>query len=214
MTLSMFLRDYLYNPLGGSRAGEVRRWIAVMTVMLLGGLWHGASWTFVVWGGAHGLLIAASHVYRRYVPVRSSLKQIVVERTVVFATVSAVWALFRAETFGGALRLLSAMIDLSSLALPGRLAIVLERTFPGTFVATPGMFPNLARLGHAPDLASLALLFISLAACFVLPNTRSIFGNPRTYAWPNLATAMALGAAAGAALVLAPRSGQFIYFQF
>ena len=55
ITLSRFLRDYLYIPLGGNRKGKTRRHINLMLTMLLGGLWHGASWTFVVWGGLHGL---------------------------------------------------------------------------------------------------------------------------------------------------------------
>jgi alginate O-acetyltransferase complex protein AlgI len=63
MTLSRFLRDYLYIPLGGSRAGEARRLANVMIVMLLGGLWHGASWTFVVWGGLHGIYLMVNHAW-------------------------------------------------------------------------------------------------------------------------------------------------------
>ena len=56
MTLSRFLRDYLYIPLGGNRHGPARRYVNLMLTMLLGGLWHGAGWTFVVWGALHGAL--------------------------------------------------------------------------------------------------------------------------------------------------------------
>jgi D-alanyl-lipoteichoic acid acyltransferase DltB (MBOAT superfamily) len=59
ISLSSFLRDYLYIPLGGNRKGEGRTYVNLMTTMLLGGLWHGAAWTFVVWGGLHGLYLAA-----------------------------------------------------------------------------------------------------------------------------------------------------------
>src|SRR4029078_5020437 len=63
ITLSRFLRDYLYIPLGGNRHGHVRRYINLAITMLLGGLWHGAAWTFVVWGALHGLYLAANHAW-------------------------------------------------------------------------------------------------------------------------------------------------------
>lgn len=64
MTLSRFLRDYVYIPLGGSRGGPERRYINVILTMLLGGLWHGAGWTFVLWGGLHGMFLAINHGWR------------------------------------------------------------------------------------------------------------------------------------------------------
>ena len=64
MTLSRFLRDYLYVPLGGNRHGMRRRYINLMITMVLGGLWHGASWTFVVWGALHGFYLVVNHVWR------------------------------------------------------------------------------------------------------------------------------------------------------
>jgi alginate O-acetyltransferase complex protein AlgI len=63
MTLSRFLRDYLYIPLGGNRRGPARRYLNLMVTMLLGGLWHGANWTFVVWGGLHGLYLVINHAW-------------------------------------------------------------------------------------------------------------------------------------------------------
>ena len=64
MTLSRFLRDYLYVPLGGNRKGSLRRYLNLMITMLLGGLWHGAGWTYVAWGGLHGLYLLANHGWR------------------------------------------------------------------------------------------------------------------------------------------------------
>ncbi|HEX4241913.1 MAG TPA: MBOAT family protein [Steroidobacteraceae bacterium] len=64
MTLSRFLRDYLYFALGGNRKGRVRRYVNLMITMLLGGLWHGASWTFVIWGGLHGLYLIVNHAWQ------------------------------------------------------------------------------------------------------------------------------------------------------
>ena len=66
MTLSRFLRDYLYIPLGGNRKGQVRRYASIMITMLLGGLWHGAAWNFVLWGGLHGLYLMINHAWRRF----------------------------------------------------------------------------------------------------------------------------------------------------
>lgn len=185
-----------------------------MTVMLLGGLWHGASWTFVAWGAAHGVLIAASHVYRAVVAVGISRTQIAAERATVFIGVTIVWVFFRAESFSTAWHMLFAMADPLSMALPGRLALTMERIFPNIFVAGPGMFPNFAQFGLTPDAVGLTILALGLIACFVLPNTRQIFERAREAAWPNLLSAAILGAAAGLALVLLPRSGRFIYFQF
>jgi alginate O-acetyltransferase complex protein AlgI len=70
MTLSSFLRDYLYFPLGGGRVGPIRRYANLMIVMLLGGLWHGAAWTFVFWGALHGAFLVVNHVWRNLVSRR------------------------------------------------------------------------------------------------------------------------------------------------
>ena len=77
ITLSAWLRDYLYIPLGGNRHGEIADIFSLIATMLLGGLWHGASWTFVVWGGLHGAYLAGERLLRmrfaRYRPARSRL---------------------------------------------------------------------------------------------------------------------------------------------
>jgi D-alanyl-lipoteichoic acid acyltransferase DltB (MBOAT superfamily) len=96
MTLSRWLRDYLYIPLGGNRRGERRTYVNLLLTMLLGGLWHGAAWTFVVWGGIHGVGLA---VERRWGAVRASPW---VQRLVTFHVVCVAWVFFRAESFAGA----------------------------------------------------------------------------------------------------------------
>ena len=78
MTLSRFLRDYLYIPLGGNRRGERRRFVNLMLTMLIGGLWHGAAWTFVAWGGLHGAYLIVNHAWQRFgaaarVPLRGTV---------------------------------------------------------------------------------------------------------------------------------------------
>lgn len=105
MTLSRFLRDYLYVPLGGNREGSTRLVIALIVTMLLGGLWHGAAWTFVVWGGLHGVALAVEYLWRRTgLALPPPLGWLV---TMLFVFVA--WVLFRAETFGSAVHILSAM---------------------------------------------------------------------------------------------------------
>lgn len=106
ITLSRFLRDYLYIPLGGNRRGTLRRYLNLAIVMLLGGLWHGANWTFLVWGGIHGLMLGVNHAWRA-LPVSQSLalKKWPVERIAVLITFTAVtlaWVPFRSDTFADA----------------------------------------------------------------------------------------------------------------
>ncbi|MBN9563102.1 MAG: MBOAT family protein [Alphaproteobacteria bacterium] len=105
MTLSRFLRDYLYIPLGGNRCGPVRQAFNVVATMLLGGLWHGANWTFVAWGGLHGAALAVNHVWSgRGFRLPRPLAWLL---TLLF--VMACWVLFRAESFTTAGRVLASM---------------------------------------------------------------------------------------------------------
>jgi D-alanyl-lipoteichoic acid acyltransferase DltB (MBOAT superfamily) len=75
MTLSRFLRDYLYLPLGGNRKGKVRRYANLMVTMLLGGLWHGAGWTFVIWGGLHGFYLIVNHAWHAFLRQNRTCQQ-------------------------------------------------------------------------------------------------------------------------------------------
>jgi alginate O-acetyltransferase complex protein AlgI len=103
ITLSTWLRDYLYIPLGGNRHGALATLRNLMVTMLLGGLWHGANWTFVAWGGYHGLLLAAERLpgYQRL--VRPSGAGLVARTALTFGLVLFGWVLFRAQNFGDAL---------------------------------------------------------------------------------------------------------------
>ncbi len=117
MTLSRFLRDYLYIPLGGGHFGFVRQLAAILVTMLLGGLWHGAGWTFVAWGGLHGLAIAVNHIWSR-----AGLRLPAVAGwalTMLFVFVC--WVLFRAEGFAAATSMLNSMAGAEgwSLAVTG-----------------------------------------------------------------------------------------------
>src|SRR4051812_33039302 len=106
MTLSRFLRDYLYIPLGGNRQGPARRHVNLMITMLLGGLWHGASWTFVAWGGLHGAYLVINHLWNIYRPGRLPL---FMGTALTFLAVVVAWVFFRAGSFGGAANMLRGM---------------------------------------------------------------------------------------------------------
>jgi D-alanyl-lipoteichoic acid acyltransferase DltB (MBOAT superfamily) len=134
MTLSAWLRDYLYIPLGGNRKGEIRTYVNLMITMLLGGLWHGASWTFVVWGALHGIFLCVERLLRgKFAPTPDPSDTIVMDEPVVvqaslapgflksdsakkfllamvtFFLVNVTWVFFRAPGFTDAWRMLTSM---------------------------------------------------------------------------------------------------------
>jgi alginate O-acetyltransferase complex protein AlgI len=124
MTLSRFLRDYLYVPLGGNRRGQVRRYVNLMVTMLLGGLWHGASWTFVVWGGLHGLYLVVNHGWQwlrgRFQPPRkdrapTTLGRLAGGAITVFCVMVA-WVFFRATDVHSAFAILRDMFGIGAAA--------------------------------------------------------------------------------------------------
>jgi alginate O-acetyltransferase complex protein AlgI len=105
MTLSRWLRDYVYIPLGGSRRRPAITSRNLMLTMLIGGLWHGAAWTFVVWGGLHGLALVVEHVRQGrpgYVPPDSSRGRLWLGRFVTFQFVCFAWIFFRSDSFANA----------------------------------------------------------------------------------------------------------------
>jgi alginate O-acetyltransferase complex protein AlgI len=113
ISLSTFLRDYLYIPLGGNRAGPARAAINLVIVMFLGGLWHGAAWTFVVWGVVHGLFLVIEHVLRGVFKDAAWTDTLIVKLLLGLVTYGAVcvaWVFFRAADFPTAIRLLQAMV--------------------------------------------------------------------------------------------------------
>ncbi len=115
ISLSTWLRDYLYIPLGGNRLGELRTVVNLMLVMLIGGLWHGAAWTFVVWGGLHGLYLVAERILRRYlghIEWFRTLPAQVFLWLLTYFLVNITWVFFRAPDFASAGLLLSSMFGL------------------------------------------------------------------------------------------------------
>ena len=155
MTLSRFLRDFLYIPLGGNRKGRLRTYVNLMATMLLGGLWHGASWTFVLWGGFHGSMLSAEHAMGSRFRFPGWLRWLVTFNLVVFA-----WILFRSPdlalfwtyvtgmTHGGALTLATFPAVLALVAVIG-LQLVPERASRGVEVGIERLSPLLLAVGLA-----------------------------------------------------------------
>jgi D-alanyl-lipoteichoic acid acyltransferase DltB (MBOAT superfamily) len=127
ISLSSWLRDYLYISLGGSRHGPARLYFALMTTMLLGGLWHGASWNFVIWGGIHGAVLVAERVWRQYRPEQWPVLPDWAGIMVTFHIVTLAWIFFRSSTFDGAMQFLAGIggLDFSGTILtPLGLALI------------------------------------------------------------------------------------------
>jgi D-alanyl-lipoteichoic acid acyltransferase DltB (MBOAT superfamily) len=108
VSLSTWLRDYLYIPLGGSRKGELKTYRNLMATMLLGGLWHGANWTFVIWGGLHGAGLSVERVlFRESTPQPPRGFSLWARRVFVFALVCLAWIFFRADSLHAAFRMIA-----------------------------------------------------------------------------------------------------------
>lgn len=224
ITLSRFLRDYLYVALGGNRRGPARRHVNVMIVMLLGGLWHGAGWNFVLWGGLHGLLLVGNHLWRdRRGPRAAGPFARWSGRVATFLAVVALWVPFRADTTGATLALWQGMIGFNGLALPEHYAALPGTALLGAlgvrFTATP-------LYGGGWQLVDLA---VALAIVWFMPNTQQIMrghapalgfvadATARGICWrPGLwaGTLTGLVAVFLFARTLQKQPGEFIYFQF
>jgi alginate O-acetyltransferase complex protein AlgI len=115
ITLSLFLKDYLYIPLGGNRHGNFRRYFNLLATMLLGGFWHGANWTFVIWGGLHGIFLCLNHAWsnfstRFYTSHSDGIFSNMIRISITFIAVVFAWVFFRAENLSTARIVLKAML--------------------------------------------------------------------------------------------------------
>ncbi len=190
ISLSGWLRDYLFVPLGGSRGGRWLTYRNLLLTMALGGLWHGASWTFVVWGLFHGLLLIAHRVFQEFCSARPALGRLLgtapgtaLRVAATFGCVCVGWVFFRAATFGAAVEVL------------WRLAV-------------PHEGPKVQLGSH-----SLWWLLALVAVCHALAHTRVWQKTAGRLPAPLMGFGYA--AALTLALVLAPDMGKaFIYFQF
>ena len=123
ISLSSWLRDYLYIPLGGNRMGSVRTYVNLMLTMLIGGLWHGASWRFVVWGGLHGIfLVMERFLKKKWGPV-SSRHRVLMPLIIALSTyllIVLTWVFFRAQNFSEAFVVLYQMFHFNASGILGQ----------------------------------------------------------------------------------------------
>ncbi len=185
ITLSDFLRDYLYVPLGGSRQGRARRYVNLLATMVLGGLWHGAGWNFVMWGALHGSYLAVHHGVSDLAPsLAQRLRRLrLLNWALTFVAVVLAWVFFRATSWGGATSMLQAMLwpDLlpagtaaewlwigaaGILAVAGCSALQIANGVEIALARRPEHLPPLPAWGRAPALVLTnpvvaALLFLA-----------------------------------------------------
>jgi len=169
ITLSRFLRLYLYIPLGGNRKGKPRQFFNIIFTMFLGGLWHGAGWTFVLWGIVHGFYLIINHAWQNF---RCLLGQSLesstwmgrgFSRILTFLAVAFAWVLFRAETMEGAFAIFRGMFGLNG--------ILLDQWMEPYFPSLPSIFyfGNHAFGSFGNGMVKLLILLIIV---FALPNTQ------------------------------------------
>lgn len=243
ITLSRFLRDYLYIPLGGNRRGPVRQAMNVTVVMFLGGLWHGAAWTFVIWGLFHGVMLAINHLWNQtkasghwliYTPVGRGLCI-----GLTFLAVTLAWVPFRATDLAQAQIMMSLLFPMGADGLSGWITIL---DFFKVQFGSANALLDLTRWAPEPELwpptlppdyianarpVGLVLLASGLIA-FLAPNTYQLLArfdpalgldampNPTRGALARLTplNAILLGSMFALSLLAMQRISPFLYFQF
>ena len=142
MTLSRFLRDYLYIPIGGNRKGESARHRNLLITMLIGGLWHGASWNFIIWGGIHGLALSINHIFRKFVCLPNNFFYRNLAFGVTFLTVSYAWVFFRASNIDVALNMTKVCLGMNGIDLPRFFSLFLGSDHGLDFIRVNGAFTS------------------------------------------------------------------------
>ena len=236
ITLSHFLRDYLYIPLGGSRKGGVRRYVNLLLTMLLGGLWHGAGWTFIFWGGLHGTYLVINHLYRS---LRKSLGHNLrndgwllrgIGWLTTFVAVIVSWVFFRANNFETAISMLKSMFGFNGVELP----IFLEPYFGFLRNIGVGFLGFTVNVGISQKYATFGIFVLLLIAWFT-PNTQQWMGSYsptltepiehnevqwqqkfwQSLSWrPNKIWTVIIAGLTSLSLLSFSRVSEFLYFQF
>lgn len=230
ITLSRFLRDYLYIPLGGSRDGKVKRYVNLLITMLLGGLWHGAGWTYVIWGGLHGVYLVINHGWRG-VKERMGWRQEGGRLAqfgaglLTFLAVVVGWVFFRADNFSVATEMLSGMVGLNGCSFAkqhGELS-----AFWQVMQDAGAQFKGTLTLITLGSNTIIKLLIVGLFIVFKMPNVQQIMANyspalnmdtvkkPTRFAWqPSLMDAIFIVIIAYFVLINLHKQSTFLYFQF
>ncbi|RJG07121.1 MBOAT family protein [Noviherbaspirillum cavernae] len=230
MTLSRFLRDYLYIPLGGNRHGATRRQINLMTTMVLGGLWHGAGWNFAIWGLLHGGFLVVNQHWKsicRRTPFRLPPRYAgVFSVMLTFLSVVVAWVYFRAPDVATANRIIMGMAGSAGAALPdamvtrlGPLAQALDHVGIKSYLG-----------GGATFFETWCWIVVSALIAFLTPNTQEImrrfepalpdeshvgFERGHRLAWmPQRRSAMVVGLLFALGVLALSRPTEFLYFQF
>ena len=198
ITLSRFLKDYIYIPLGGNRKGEVRTYSNLFTTFLLGGIWHGAGWTFVFWGMLHGLALVVHRIWKKL----GFTMPIIFAWFITFNFINIAWVFFRALNFEAAIKVLKGMF-MGALVLPSSLASYFEG-MKGWGVA----FGHWSKLYAHESYMGLALLS-TLSIVLILPNSMQWQKKFKTNFFY-----MGLTALFFMTIFMLYRKSEFIYFNF
>ena len=230
MTLTRFLTNYVYIPIGGNRRGKGRQMTNMMVTMLASGLWHGAGWTFVLWGGMHGIFLVIHRLWQDrpgFLRPNATIVRIAgpaSSRLLTFAVVVIGWVLFRAESFTAAAHVYKGMLGLNGVSVPPSFAS-LPGPLPSLLSDAGVTFEGFAGLGKAWVMGEIGLLVL---AVWFLPSVPAIMARyapvlgsarlwtaRRRWQWRmNARWAGAVGAIAALALLSMNRVTEFLYFQF
>ena len=220
MTLSRFLRDYLYIPLGGSRRGEAMRYRNLMLTMLLGGLWHGAGWTFVIWGGLHGLYLVLQQAWQRVFGAATGKWW---PGILTFLAVMLAWIFFRAPDVATAWDITGALVGANGVSLPRGLAS------QAATLAQWGLHPAFDGIRWIElEGIGLPVLLGAMLLAFKAPNTQEIFflyepaierifqpAGRWAFSWrPTRPWSVGFAALFIACILGMNRVTEFLYFQF
>jgi hypothetical protein len=228
MTLSRFLRDYLYVPLGGNRKGPVRRYVNLLTTMVLGGLWHGAGLNFIIWGALHGLYLVINHGWNAVASAlrfpRGSRAWMLFSIALTFASVCVAWVFFRAADVGKAAIILQGMAGGFGIGLPASIGLSIGSLKP--LLEQWGIEFYLG--GGARFMETWQWIVIGGAIAFLFPNTQQIMARYETglgekaqaparrwLLWqPSRRWGVYVGAILLGSLLSLSRPSEFLYFQF
>ena len=200
ITLSRFLRDYIYIPLGGNRNGELKMYNNLMITFLLGGIWHGAGWTFVFWGALHGLALVIHRLWQ-YTGI---LIYKWIAWFITFNFINIAWVFFRAEEWEDALKVLKGMVGINGIALPS----ILESKL--VFLHDYGVTFNDFIAGTGGDYTTFLWIIIGLIVVLFSSNSNEKLEHFRLSYTTVL---MTIGLFLGAVLSL-NKVSEFLYFNF
>ena len=214
MTLSRFLRDYVYIPLGGNRHGPRRRYINLLATMLIGGLWHGAAWTFVAWGGLHGCYLVFNHGWhglrhRLGWKPGAGAGPPWAGRLLTFGVVLMTWVFFRAESFHAAKVIFEGMWGFNGVALPANYSAYLGPAAP--WLQHSGVKFDDALVPHWRGLPQ-GLAFIGLLlVVWFMPNAQELLAGLKPSLSPQQSARLNGGLRrAGRAMALVGQDGSFV----